>query len=565
MLHRSWLLSLTIFCSLLANADTASAELRSLPTPDDASLPSVVLIGDSTVRNGDASGGNGQWGWGEPLQDLFQRSKVNVVNRAVGGLSSRTYLTFGYWESTKSLLKTGDYLLIQFGHNDASEINDDQRARGTIRGNGDETQRIVNQMTGKQEVVHSYGWYLRNYIREARHLGVHPIVCSPVPRKSWSGDQINRSASTYAGWARQAAASEHVPFIDLNEIIAERYDAAGRTKVESFFADKHTHTSLAGARLNARCVVAGMRVLEIGDLHDWLTASAQDIEAAERHQVDVPVARVIGTQTRVGDESAKENADASNTCPTLYLIGDSTVKNGHLDGVGWGETISLFFDPEKLKIVNRAIGGRSARSFRREKRWDDVWKELMPGDFVLMQFGHNDGGQVGDARFKRRPSLPGIGNEIQDVVFEDDSTETVHTYGWYLKAFCDGAIQKQAIPIVCSPVPHKDNWDGERFTPDFADHRRWCAEVAKAAGAHYIDLTALVGERYQGLGEEQVEQLFADKRTHTNKQGAKVNATCVVAGLQSIADLSVAGFFSDSRRDVTRVSGDTSYNSDQLE
>src|SRR5215469_8155771 len=81
-------------------------------------LPSLLLIGDSTVRNGRGDGANGQWGWGEPLADRFDSAKVNVVNRAVGGLSSRTYLTQGHWERVMAMLKTGDVVVMQFGHND---------------------------------------------------------------------------------------------------------------------------------------------------------------------------------------------------------------------------------------------------------------------------------------------------------------------------------------------------------------------------------------------------------------------------------------------------------------
>ena len=64
-----------------------------LPVPANANLPTLFLIGDSTVRNGRGDGANGQWGWGEPLVDLFDTAKINVVNRAVGGLSSRTFIS----------------------------------------------------------------------------------------------------------------------------------------------------------------------------------------------------------------------------------------------------------------------------------------------------------------------------------------------------------------------------------------------------------------------------------------------------------------------------------------
>ena len=232
-----------------------------LPEPADAKLPSLVLIGDSTVRNGRGDGAGGQWGWGDLLGAYFDPAKINVVNRAVGGLSSRTFLTQGHWERALTLLKPGDYLLMQFGHNDHGPLNDNSRARGTIKGTGDETEEIDNILTKQHEIVHSYGWYLRQFIREAKAKGVTPVVCTLIPRKTWKDGRIVRSADSYAGWTRQVAEQEGVAVIDLNELIGARYDELGADKVEPLFADEHTHTSRAGAELNAGIVAAALRSL----------------------------------------------------------------------------------------------------------------------------------------------------------------------------------------------------------------------------------------------------------------------------------------------------------------
>ena len=232
-----------------------------LPEPANAKLPSLVLIGDSTVRNGRGDGAGGQWGWGDYVGTAFDPAKINVVNRAVGGLSSRTFLTQGHWARALTLLKRGDFLVLQFGHNDNGPLNDDSRARGTIKGVGEEIEAIDNLLTKEHEVVHSYGWYLRQFIREARAKGVTPVVCSLVPRKTWRDGKIVRSADSYAGWAHEVATQEGVAFIDLNELIARRYDAMGAAAVELLFADEHTHTSKAGAELNASIVAEGLRAL----------------------------------------------------------------------------------------------------------------------------------------------------------------------------------------------------------------------------------------------------------------------------------------------------------------
>src|SRR5213593_1447638 len=84
--------------------------------------------------------------------------------------------------------------------------------------------------------------------------------------------------------------------------------------------------------------------------------------------------------------------------PTLFIIGDSTVNNGTKGQQGWGTPLAGLFDPARIKVENRARGGRSSRTFLTEGLWDRVVASLKPGDFVLMQFGHNDGGPLTGGR-----------------------------------------------------------------------------------------------------------------------------------------------------------------------
>jgi len=265
------------------NASTGVAVPPPLPTPRNPSLPSLYLVGDSTVRNGRGDGGNGQWGWGEPLVDYFDTSLINVVNRAIGGRSSRTYITEGRWDELLAMLKPGDFVVFQFGHNDSGPLDDTSRARGTIPGIGDETREIDNPITKKHEVVHTYGWYMRKYVADTLAKGAIPIVCSPIPRKIWKDGKAVRNADNYGGWAEQVAASEKAAFVDLNEIIARRYDALGQAQVETLFADPQTHTTRAGAELNAECVVAGLKALPGDPLRFYLSAKGQAIAPDSGH------------------------------------------------------------------------------------------------------------------------------------------------------------------------------------------------------------------------------------------------------------------------------------------
>jgi lysophospholipase L1-like esterase len=231
---------------------------------------------------------------------------------------------------------------------------------------------------------------------------------------------------------------------------------------------------------------------------------------------------------------------ANKQLPTFHIVGDSTVKSGGRDGMyGWGERIKPFFDESKINVVNHAIGGRSARTFFNEGRWKTVADALQPGDFVIIQFGHNDQGRVGDPANKGRANLPGTGDETVEDIKPDGSKETVHTFGWYLAKFVADAQSKKATAILCSPIPHKDRWETRR---DFENISKWGAEVARNHKAPYFDLTQIITDAYKQVGREQVEKFFADRATHTNDLGAQFNAACVVTGLKSLGGNPVGRF-----------------------
>jgi len=242
-------------------------------------LPTFWIIGDSTVRNGQDNGNNGQWGWGKPIASYFDATKINVVNYALGGTSSRTYQSMGRWDHVLAAMKPGDYVIMQFGTNDSSAVDDNGfRNRGVLHGNGEETQVVNNQMIhNDHEVVHTYGWYLRKFINDAKAKGAAgEIVCSQIPRNGWSqdGKTVNR-ATTWAQWGEEAAKEAGGSYINLNELIAKRYEAEGKDAVTAkYFPDKEaTHTDWAGAILIAQCVVEGIKSLSDCDLAKYLLAN----------------------------------------------------------------------------------------------------------------------------------------------------------------------------------------------------------------------------------------------------------------------------------------------------
>lgn len=245
----------------------------------------------------------------------------------------------------------------------------------------------------------------------------------------------------------------------------------------------------------------------------------------------------------IDDSQVKKEVPAS-ALPTLWIAGDSTVKNqGAMRG--WGQDIATLLDTTKIQVVNRAIGGRSSRTFFNEGRWDDMLKTMKAGDIVLVQFGHNDVGAL-DERGKFRGSVKGIGDETQEVKKPDGSVETVHSYGWYLKHFARTAKAKGATVVLCSPVPHK-KFDREgKFVRDWEQWRGWVKDCAAAEGVLYLDLADLVGNRYSAMTPAEVEALFADKGTHTNAAGSMLNARTVIDGLKALPDNPLAKFLSQA-------------------
>ena len=233
--------------------------------------PTIFLIGDSTVKNGKGKGDGSLWGWGSFIGDLFNSEKINVENDALGGTSSRTFQTNGLWDAVLAKVKKGDFVMMQFGHNDSSPLDDTARARGTIKGIGTESKEIYNPIKKKQEVVYTYGWYLRKFISDIKAKGATPIVCSPIPRNPVKDNVIVPANDSYASWAEEIAKTEKVDFIPLNQIIKDKYTTLSATEVKAFFTEKdHTHTNEAGAKLNAAAVVEGLKKSNNNKLNRYL-------------------------------------------------------------------------------------------------------------------------------------------------------------------------------------------------------------------------------------------------------------------------------------------------------
>ena len=510
--------------------DSIAKALMSRPAPGSTrkgEQPALFLVGNSTMRNGTlGNGNNGQWGWGYYFPKYFNAQKIAVENQALGGMSTRTFYT-DLWPAIRQALKPGDWVIVSIGHNDNGEFFDQKRARAVIPGVDPDTCYVgFNQRTQKQDTVYSYGTYLRKYISEIRAKGANPILMSLTPRDAFD-DKVKIVRKAQTEWAAYVAAVEGVPFVDLNEISGAKLDSYSRWKQQYHFLGDKIHTSKFGAEMNARSAAEGL----------WESNNPQLLPLKAMMQ------GVVGDNYNDRREKGK---------PVVFFTGDSTVKNADKeeDGMwGWASQAQTVFDESKITLVNAARAGRSTRSFIREGLWEKVYNSLQPGDFVTIQFGHNDICPITDAKAR------GVIAESKDTLhvyrLDNGTYEVVYSFGWYLKKMIDDCREKGATPILVSLTP-RNEWPGGKIERRDDSYGKWYREVVKETGVEFVDLhnisadfldkkyakKRLSDDKEKAKAEmaqikEKAGLYFKKDHTHASKLGAQMNAKSFAKGLKA--------------------------------
>ncbi len=242
--------------------------------------------------------------------------------------------------------------------------------------------------------------------------------------------------------------------------------------------------------------------------------------------------------------------------PTIYLASDSTVQT-YADAfepqTGWGECLADYFsdeveesvctsakdahyrvyDTEKVTVENHAIGGRSSRSYIEQGRLDEILNVIQPGDYLFLQWGHNDATESKPERY-----VP------------------VDEFPTWLAQYVDGAREKGAIPVLITPVV-RYSWSSDAYTgkfktfnSSFEKYRKAMIAYAKEADVALIDLTGRSIDYANALGAEGAKSLFlmveageypkskyrdgVDDHTHLQYAGAKAFAGCVADGIRAV-------------------------------
>jgi lysophospholipase L1-like esterase len=239
-----------------------------------------------------------------------------------------------------------------------------------------------------------------------------------------------------------------------------------------------------------------------------------------------------------------QNAPLNPALPTVFIVGDSTARNQA--DLGWGDHFAHYFDNTKINIANRAMAGRSSRSFYNEGRWANVLAEMKPGDFVLIQMGHNDGGTTTpEEDTKARASYKGLGDETVQYTLPKpfttgplagQTTETIHTYGWYIRKYIADTKAKKATPILLT-VTIRNIWandpDGNLRIERDMGYDQPIKQLAKDQNILLADMANVEADRLEDLGPDKTALLFPIDHTHTSPEGAEIAAESVVTALRN--------------------------------
>lgn len=212
----------------------------------------VFIIGDSTAAN-KLTTAYPETGWGMPFTYFFDKT-VEVNNLAKNGRSTRTFLSEGLWDTALSTMKTGDYVFIQFGHND-------------------ESKEKIDRYTSPEQ----YKENLMKFVSEARAKQATPILITPVSRRKFKDGNALETHKEYTPLVKELAAKLNVPLIDLDEKSRQLYQQFGEENSKLLFlqllTNEHpnypdgkvdnTHFSELGARKIAQIVLQEIKDLKL--------------------------------------------------------------------------------------------------------------------------------------------------------------------------------------------------------------------------------------------------------------------------------------------------------------
>ena len=315
--------------------------------PATAAKRRVHTIGDSTMSEYQPAA-TPKRGWGMYLQAFFNTDSVEVNNRGKSGASTRTfYETDNLWPSVKQQMHAGDYLIIQFAHNDEKCKGEDVYVQNaSLRAQGQDT---LTDMRGTEPNT-TYKDYLRAYVREARQMGVTPILMAPICRAYFKDGKINDEGrhnlgpnKDYVRCMREVADEMLVTYLDMTSASQELYERAGRTVCmrDYFNCGDKTHTGATGGMTIATLAYNLIsQSPELEQLKSWLVFPSQEEYVAYSQRIE---------------EKGRRAAFAAKGTPFCETLAVNRLSNLQFSQKGYEPLGGLWPAGEIDEVANRYI------------------------------------------------------------------------------------------------------------------------------------------------------------------------------------------------------------------
>jgi lysophospholipase L1-like esterase len=220
---------------------------------------------------------------------------------------------------------------------------------------------------------------------------------------------------------------------------------------------------------------------------------------------------------------------------SIYVIGDSTASiyaSNLYPRTGWGQVLGDYFSTSCATVKDKALSGRSSKSFYDEGNWIPIRDALVAGDFVIIQFGHNDEKTDDPARY----------------------TDPQTTYKQYLTTYVNDTLAKQGRPILATPI-NRNNWNGNTLADTHGGYPPAMRELAVSLGVPLVDLTALTKTFFERIGPTETTELFTKLvagESPNYPNGNTDNTHLKETGARDVAQL----FTSDAYRQKLPVAAD---------
>lgn len=522
--------------------DTITAD--EVVKPDENNRVRIFIAGDSTVKYyGDD---NSIGGWGEYLVNYFDDG-VEIINKGEGGRSTRSYINQGRLDEILSGLSEGDYVFIQFGHNDNRTTEDARVEHSVLLGEPDENgiyptvkaektktpQRIYdfykNDAYPYGEYFYPYEsgtfkWYLRQYVEKVREKGGIPVIITPVCRMLFDSEGKVQPAfgenNGYKVATEQVAAETGVTCIDAYSITQQLYESYGVMTTQGLHDVKDdgsidlTHYNKFGAN-----IVASKLAAAIGEAIPQL---APHLKASTK---------------------AVSKTDDMKTA-NLFIVGDGG-KSGRDSDIfephSFAEYMQYYLS-DKITVRDYTTDNASAKGFARTKEYTDFINSVKEGDYVMICFGRADANSLGD----------GYTYSGGDENSANGFYSTLYNY--YVKPVTD----KKAVPVMLTPINSRAfnaNGDAVETTGAYDDDIR---TMVTDKTLYFVNVSDITYNLYKTMGAEGSKVLNAlDSKNGIDNNslgsfGANTLAKQILSSMK-FSSASLKNYILDNRLEETDI------------